>query len=111
MSVPLNQIIPGPTKDYSKFEPGKARMWENPPKWYDMKENMALDKYSDNVFPGATFIGLNCGPASDLRDDDDNLMAPPPLARPFSHEDLFKAVPTDKTPEPPSQEQKQKLIY
>ena len=63
-----------------------------------MKENLALDKYSDNVFPGALLIGLNAGPASDLRDEDDTLLSPPALARPFSHSEMFKDVPTAKTP-------------
>lgn len=30
-----------------------------------MKENLALDKYKDNVFPGALLIALNAGPESD----------------------------------------------
>jgi len=66
--VPLSQIIPASTGKNrpGKFKAGKKRMWENGPKWYDMKENLALDKYSDNVFPGALLIGLNCGPKSDI---------------------------------------------
>ena len=45
-----------------KFVAGQASKWDNPPEWYDMKENLALDKYEDNVFPGALLIALNAGP-------------------------------------------------
>jgi len=107
--VPLSQIIPASTGKGKpgKFKPGKKRMWENAPKWYDMKENLALDKYSDNVFPGALLIGLNCGPKSDISkaDNDGRLASPPPISRPFSNSEIFKALPTDKTPEPPSPDQ------
>ena len=90
-----------------KFTPGKKRMWDNGPRWFDMKENLALDKYKDNVFPGALLIGLNAGPKADLRDEEQKLRPIPALSRPFSHEDLFKAVPTDATPEPPDPDEKQ----
>jgi len=95
--VPLSKIIPPPSKK-GTFEPGAARKWDNEPRWFDMKENLALDKYEDNVFPGALLIGLNCGPVADLRDDDNKLARPPALARPFSNRGLFKELPTDKTP-------------
>ena len=74
-----------------KFEHGKARMWQNPPRWFDMKKNLALDEYSENVFPGALLIGLNCGPASDLYES----MVPHPLSRPFAYRRCFRTVPTD----------------
>eukprot|EP00485_Elphidium_margaritaceum_P001758 CAMPEP_0202694498 /NCGR_PEP_ID=MMETSP1385-20130828/8345_1 /ASSEMBLY_ACC=CAM_ASM_000861 /TAXON_ID=933848 /ORGANISM="Elphidium margaritaceum" /LENGTH=1708 /DNA_ID=CAMNT_0049350357 /DNA_START=54 /DNA_END=5180 /DNA_ORIENTATION=+ len=102
--VPLSQIIrPAPSgKGTHRFTTGATSKWDNGPVWHDMKENQALDKYADNIFPGAVLIGLNAGPKDDLQDDQKQLMAPPSLARPFSNDALFKEVPTDKTPEPPS---------
>eukprot|EP01084_Bolivina_argentea_P302872 522854_1 len=96
--VPLNQIIPGPSgKGTDAFKAGKKRMWENGPMWFDMKENLALDKYSDNVFPGALLIGLNAGPKADISKESNQgkLVSPSALSRPFSNADLFKHVPTD----------------
>ena len=68
-----------------------------------MKENLALDKYKDNVFPGALLIGLNCGPKADISKEhnDGQLVPPPPMSRPFSNDSLFKDVPTETTPQPP----------
>ena len=68
-----------------------------------MKENLALDKYKDNVFPGALLIGLNCGPKEDISaEHNGNTLAPPPLSRPFSNASIFKEVPTEATPPPDS---------
>merc|ERR1711973_517458 len=94
--VPLNQIIPGPTgKGTDRFKAGRARKWDNPPQWFDMKENLALDKYKDNVFPGALLIGLNCGPKSDISAEHNGgqTVGPSALSRPFTNASLFKDVP------------------
>eukprot|EP01083_Nonionella_stella_P138040 420019_1 len=50
--VPLRQILPK----------GRAETWGRPPVWYDLKENLALDKYSENVFPGSLLLALHAGP-------------------------------------------------
>eukprot|EP01084_Bolivina_argentea_P301149 519459_1 len=109
--VKMKNIIPAPSKKGTlEFKPGKKRMWQNVPVWYDMKGNLASDKYSANVFPGALLIALNAGPKSDVSKEYNNgklvtppaisrpfnekLVTPPALSRPFSNEDLFKYVPT-----------------
>ena len=49
---------------YRRVALSEITNWDGP-KWYDMKRNMALNKYKDDVFPGALLIALNCGPKSD----------------------------------------------
>ena len=40
-------------------------MWGRPPVWYDMKSNLALNKYKEFVFPGSILLALNAGPNRD----------------------------------------------
>ena len=89
-------------KGTDRFKAGRARKWDNPPQWFDMKENLALDKYKDNVFPGALLIGLNCGPKSDISAEHNGgqTVGPSALSRPFTNASLFKDVPTATTPQP-----------
>eukprot|EP01084_Bolivina_argentea_P301152 519463_1 len=85
--VQMNNIIPAPSKKGTlEFKSGKKRMWQNVPVWYDMKNNLASDKYSANVFPGALLIALNAGPKSDIsKEDNDGILVPPhALSRPFN---------------------------
>ena len=48
---------------------GRTEMWGRPPVWYDMKPNLALNKYGDHIFPGSLLVGLNAGPMTDQIDD------------------------------------------
>ena len=88
-------------------------MWENPPRWYDMKENLALDKYKDNVFPGSLLIGINAGPKTDIcaEDNDGEHIPPPPISRPFENAELFKATPSAASPPPPSDDNDEKQNF
>eukprot|EP01084_Bolivina_argentea_P209778 357250_1 len=75
--VPLNKIIPGPTgKGTSEFKSGKKMMWKNSPVWYEMKDNLALNKYPHNAFLGALLIALNAAPKSDLHNNGKIVLSP-----------------------------------
>ena len=53
---------------YSEFK--VEWKWGRLPVWYDMESNLALNKYSDHVFPGSLLVGLNAGPIGDGDGDD-----------------------------------------
>ena len=45
---------------------GKRKRYNNPPKWYDLKENVCLDKYDDDSFPGSVLLSFNIAPVGDV---------------------------------------------
>eukprot|EP01084_Bolivina_argentea_P309384 535139_1 len=48
------------------FEDIFDKQWKNPPKWYNLKEDQAVDALHEHIFPGSLLLTLNAGRAEDM---------------------------------------------